>query len=228
MTTRRAAAVARHARRLARTRPAPGAAPGLGSPTARHPEAPVPPRIPSRDRDEARAERAGRDLETLPAHIAADLRAGKLSQRCPTCGTVEAAGAYCTRCYRPAGPADWFRQERGRPKSATYPNLTVAQRREILDQDNWTCGICSQPIDPGIPAGQPDSATVDHVISIHDGGDWYDPANLQAAHLRCNVAKDGGRPPGSGENGKKRGPGRPRAQVGTGASATPDNRPGAG
>ena len=138
MTTRRAAAAARHAHRLARTRPAPGAAPGMGSPAARHPEAPVPPPAaaspaamtsPVRDRDEARAERAGRDLETLPADIAADLRAGKLSQRCPTCGTVEAAGAYCTRCYRPAGPAEWFRQERGRPASGPQKSPENGEKR---------------------------------------------------------------------------------------------------
>jgi hypothetical protein len=54
---------------------------------------------------------------TLPADIADALREGRLSQRCPACGTVEAAGFYCTRCYRPAGPEEWFRQERGRPAS---------------------------------------------------------------------------------------------------------------
>jgi hypothetical protein len=48
----------------------------------------------------------------------ADLLAGRLSQRCPACGTVEAAGAYCTRCYRRAGPTEWFKQDRGRPASA--------------------------------------------------------------------------------------------------------------
>jgi hypothetical protein len=40
---------------------------------------------------------------TLPADILHDLQAGRLSQRCPACGTVEAAGFYCSRCYRPAG-----------------------------------------------------------------------------------------------------------------------------
>jgi len=47
---------------------------------------------------------------------AAMLQAGRLSQRCP-CETSEAAGNYCTRCGRATGPADWFRQERGRPAS---------------------------------------------------------------------------------------------------------------
>jgi hypothetical protein len=44
------------------------------------------------------------------------LRTGKLSQRCP-CGVVEAAGSYCTRCLRPMTEADWFTQDRGRPRS---------------------------------------------------------------------------------------------------------------
>lgn len=41
-----------------------------------------------------------------------DLERGRLSQRCPVCSTVEAAGYYAT-CHPKArtGPADWFRPE---------------------------------------------------------------------------------------------------------------------
>ena len=52
------------------------------------------------------------------ADLQALLQAGRLSQRCPGCGTVEAAGSYCTRCHQPAGSTEWFRQERGRPASS--------------------------------------------------------------------------------------------------------------
>ena len=54
------------------------------------------------------AKRAAR-LASIPAELAAELVAGRLSQRCPDCGITEAAGGYCTKCDRLTGPADWFR-----------------------------------------------------------------------------------------------------------------------
>ena len=45
----------------------------------------------------------------IPADLLRDLQEGKLSQRCPTCGTVEAAGGYSTCHETPTGPADWYR-----------------------------------------------------------------------------------------------------------------------
>ena len=71
---------------------------------------------PLADRVQARGIGAGRDLE-LPADVADDLLKGHLSQHCPDCGITEAAGGYCTKCDRRTGPADWFRQTRGRPVS---------------------------------------------------------------------------------------------------------------
>jgi hypothetical protein len=47
---------------------------------------------------------------SLPADVAADLVASRLSQRCPDCGITEAAGYSCTSCGRLTGPADWRRQ----------------------------------------------------------------------------------------------------------------------
>ena len=46
----------------------------------------------------------------IPAALAEQLAAGKLSQRClePGCETVEAAGFYSTCHERKTGPADWF------------------------------------------------------------------------------------------------------------------------
>ena len=38
---------------------------------------------------------------------AAVLREGRLSQRCPSCDVVEAAGWYCTACLARTDPDDW-------------------------------------------------------------------------------------------------------------------------
>jgi hypothetical protein len=55
----------------------------------------------------------------MSGDLGALLAAGKLSQRCPApgCSVIEAAGSYSTCHGLPTGPADWFRQERGRPAS---------------------------------------------------------------------------------------------------------------
>lgn len=36
------------------------------------------------------------------------LRNSKLEQSCPDCGRWEAAGSYCSGCYRPMTAADWY------------------------------------------------------------------------------------------------------------------------
>jgi len=59
------------------------------------------------------------------------------------------------------------------------------RRAEVLAESN-ICVICGKPIDLGLPARHPMSATVDHRIARSLGGDLMDPMNLGPAHLRCN------------------------------------------
>ncbi len=98
MTPRRARAAARIQHRLRRTVPSTLVAAAHVRPSESSS---------LRERDQARAAEAGRDLG-IPADISERLRAGKLEQACPDCGVWEAAGAYCTGCYRPMGPDDWY------------------------------------------------------------------------------------------------------------------------
>lgn len=61
-------------------------------------------------------------------------------------------------------------------------------RVAVLERDNWTCGICGQPIDRNAKAPHPLSPSVDHVIALASGGSHtYD--NVQAAHFECNWRK---------------------------------------
>lgn len=60
--------------------------------------------------------------------------------------------------------------------------------QEIYERDGWLCGICETPIDPGAKLPDPMSASIDHVIPISKGG-THERANVQAAHLHCNVSK---------------------------------------
>jgi methionyl-tRNA synthetase len=54
-------------------------------------------------------------------------RAGKLEQRCPACGRTEAAGAYCTACFRPMTEADWHR-----PKATENQQKALRAAREAI------------------------------------------------------------------------------------------------
>jgi 5-methylcytosine-specific restriction endonuclease McrA len=48
----------------------------------------------------------------------------------------------------------------------------------IVVRDGGICGIC----------GYGGATSADHIVAIADGGHPTDPANLRAAHLRCNLS----------------------------------------
>ena len=56
-------------------------------------------------------------------------------------------------------------------------------RRHIILRDAGICALC----------GLPGADSVDHRTALIDGGHPTDPANLQAAHLSCNVRKENDR-----------------------------------
>jgi methionyl-tRNA synthetase len=55
--------------------------------------------------DEIRVKVALADWESL-------MERGKLTQKCPRCGTEEAAGGYCSKCDLPLGPQHYFLRRR--------------------------------------------------------------------------------------------------------------------
>lgn len=50
------------------------------------------------------------------------------------------------------------------------------------------CGLCGEPIDPDATWPDPAMASVDHIVPVSRGGK-HERANVQAAHLGCNVHK---------------------------------------
>lgn len=60
--------------------------------------------------------------------------------------------------------------------------------RDIFERDDWTCGICREPVDPALAAPHPKSPSVDHVIPLSRGG-THTRDNVQTAHLGCNCRK---------------------------------------
>jgi hypothetical protein len=58
----------------------------------------------------------------------------------------------------------------------------------IGERDDWTCGICSEPVDQTVSCPHPMAATVDHIVPISRGG-AHTLANVQIAHMVCNSRK---------------------------------------
>lgn len=79
-----------------------------------------------------------------------------------------------------------YHRRRALKKGASTGNRVVFS--EICERDNWLCGICGDPVGRDVPWPDPLSPSLDHVIPLTKGG-LHDPANVQLAHLRCNVSK---------------------------------------
>jgi hypothetical protein len=62
---------------------------------------------------------------------------------------------------------------------------------EIYDRDGWQCQLCGKSVDPTLKHPDPMSATQDHAVPLSIGGP-HTRANVQLAHLRCNLKKRDG------------------------------------
>ncbi|HET6293484.1 MAG TPA: HNH endonuclease [Kribbella sp.] len=74
---------------------------------------------------------------------------------------------------------------RGRTRGGLAESI---RPRDIFERDAWACGLCGGQIDQAAKAPHPDSRSIDHVIPLALGG-THTLANVQAAHLGCNVRK---------------------------------------
>ena len=86
--------------------------------------------------------------------------------------------------YRAKVNASNLLRKRLQPGAKQEPYI----REEIFARDNWICGLCQEPIDPELKWPESGFASIDHIVPISLGGDDT-PANVQAAHLRCNISK---------------------------------------
>jgi len=58
----------------------------------------------------------------------------------------------------------------------------------IFDRAGWVCGLCGLPVDRDLAWPNPASASLDHAIPLAKGG-AHSMANVQLAHLKCNLSK---------------------------------------
>jgi hypothetical protein len=67
----------------------------------------------------------------------------------------------------------------------------VVIRSKVFERDEWTCGICNEPVDRLVTYPNPMSVSLDHIMPMCAGGTHtYD--NVQCSHLHCNVTKNDG------------------------------------
>ena len=59
---------------------------------------------------------------------------------------------------------------------------------DVFERDGWTCGLCNVGVDRSLKWPDPMSVSLDHVIPVSKGG-MHSLANVQCAHLSCNVSK---------------------------------------
>ena len=59
---------------------------------------------------------------------------------------------------------------------------------KIFGQYNWVCGICGKRINKNLKYPNLNRVSLDHIIPLSKQGS-HTEANIQLAHLRCNIVK---------------------------------------
>lgn len=112
---------------------------------------------------------------------------------CDACGATFPANKkrrrYCSRgCFEAfRHKANWIHvvTRRARQRDALVEEF---DRIEIFERDGWLCGICGTAVDTEVVRPDPRSPSIDHIIPIARRGE-HSRANVQTAHLGCNVRK---------------------------------------
>lgn len=59
---------------------------------------------------------------------------------------------------------------------------------KVFESNGWVCQLCYKPVDKELPWPHPYSKSLDHIRPLSKGG-MHSYANVQLAHLRCNISK---------------------------------------
>ena len=109
------------------------------------------------------------------------------------------AKGMCTMHWRRVARAEGREANRewDEKRKANYHKRRAARRTtsvetieplDIYQRDVWMCGLCYVAVDNELAYPHPMSASLDHIQPLSKGG-THTWANLQLAHLTCNVSK---------------------------------------
>lgn len=67
-------------------------------------------------------------------------------------------------------------------------------RREFFRRQGrfGLCSICGKQVDMSLSGRLPDGKSVDHIVATSVGGSFFDVANWQLCHRKCNSLKGQG------------------------------------
>lgn len=106
------------------------------------------------------------------------------------CWRHSEAGRACRRAWEKTQAGREWAGRRRRQRRARKAGVAAVPyvAREIFERDRWRCMLCGRKLNRRAKWPHPDSASIDHVIPLAQGG-GDNPLNVQAAHLLCNSAK---------------------------------------
>lgn len=126
----------------------------------------------------------------------------KLARTCVECGSdftaTWNAEIFCSDACRPDNYWQWWAKRnpeqvtegtaRRRARKQNNGRVERFWRKKVYERDNWQCGICNQPVNPELEWPHPQSASLDHIVPLAQGGE-HTRANVRLAHLHCNTSR---------------------------------------
>ena len=76
------------------------------------------------------------------------------------------------------------------PSTAGRTGWAWRKLRAQVIAEATTCHLCGEPLHPDIPNPHRLATVVDHIVSLIEGGQPMERANLAAAHRICNARKE--------------------------------------
>jgi len=74
-------------------------------------------------------------------------------------------------------------------KRSIFGQGEALEEKAIYERDGWRCGICGKKVKSELKYPHPLAASLDHIMPLSRGG-FHVKANVQLAHLRCNLKKN--------------------------------------
>lgn len=108
---------------------------------------------------------------------------------CPKCRMIRNA-EICTalRERHPEAFRDHVKVHAAIRRAAVRISTELVIRAEVYARDEWTCRLCGLSVQADLKWPDPGSPSLDHIVPLSRGG-GHTYANVQLAHLRCNLVK---------------------------------------
>jgi hypothetical protein len=111
--------------------------------------------------------------------------------RCEDCTTAATQEGLRNKYKRAAAGVPLDVNARARARRFGVENEYI-NKWEVFERDEWICGLCHEPVDREAKWPAWGFPSIDHIVPLAVGG-AHVYANVQCAHLGCNLLKSDGR-----------------------------------